>query len=63
MLFVIEDQKFYQWKTLHNSVCPHANLNERFTFLFAPTSLGVFKKVICTCGEEFIIQNPNEKED
>lgn len=49
---------FVIWETEHNKVCKYADpmkqgeIGGRFTFSFAPTTIGTVFRVECTCSEK-----------
>jgi hypothetical protein len=51
-----EAKRYLYWLKLHNEKCQYASsknqgaIGGRISFQFTPTSLGVIKKIICSCG-------------
>lgn len=62
MIFEIpkhQEQKVHNW--IINHKCKKKNkptaIGGRYSFVFTPTGIGIFSKVQCICGKEYIIED------
>lgn len=65
IIYKKDSQRLKAWLEEHDKTCKYApkngeemdSIGARLTHCFTPTSIGVFYKVTCVCGEQKIIED------